>query len=166
MASDAIQYGASHLRTCLSKQKPNGESIPIERRALIHTAGNFASLFAGHTSKTSHVSLLLTGIVKTSDTNLTDVCISEITGARNIPTQHHDAVFTGFGGSAKLCAGEGGGDLLTHRRRQCMAASNAEACCKFPEKPRPLPHIIQFLCLVMERTDKLEEIYHIAQLIP
>jgi hypothetical protein len=30
MTSDAIQYGSSHLSTYLSKQKPNGESIPIE----------------------------------------------------------------------------------------------------------------------------------------
>ena len=29
MASDAVQYGSSHLSTCLSKQKPNGESIPF-----------------------------------------------------------------------------------------------------------------------------------------
>ena len=75
MASDAVPYGSSPLRICLSKQKLHGESIPIEKRAL-----------------------------------------SEITGAQNVPTQHHDAVFTGFGGSAKLCEGEGSVDLLTHHR--------------------------------------------------
>src|SRR5438309_8684385 len=29
MVSDAVQYGSSHLSTRPSKQKPNGESIPI-----------------------------------------------------------------------------------------------------------------------------------------
>src|SRR5215472_9078759 len=44
--------------------------------------GSLCIIFAGQTSKNSHVSLLLTEIVQTSDTNLSDVCVS-------IPRQRH-----------------------------------------------------------------------------
>jgi hypothetical protein len=69
--------------------------------------------------------------------------LGEITGAQNVSTQHHDAVFIGFRGSAELC--EGSVDPLTHCWRQCMTAPSTMECCKTPEKPLFLPHLTQFL---------------------
>ena|SRR5262245_55095953 len=63
--------------------------------------------------------------------------LGEIAGAHNVSTQHHDAVFIDFRGSAKLREREGSVDLLTHRWGQCMAAPSAKKRYKPPEKPLP-----------------------------
>ena len=57
-----------------------------------------------------------------------------------------------------MCEGEGGVDLLTHRR-QYMATPSAKECCKTPRKTTATT--AYYTIPVMERTDKLGEIYHI-----